>query len=119
MDPRIKSAGDTKKWSGRGDSPRPQQPTRLPAMVARARKTPDFDALKQRLAAALGDKGVGSAPDEVAPYLEEQRRRYRGATPFVVRPASTDEVATTVKHCRPAGVASKHDRRRVGQEVGH
>jgi FAD/FMN-containing dehydrogenase len=74
-------------------------------MDASSPKTPDFDALKQRLVAALGDKGVISAPDEVAPFLEEQRGRYHGAAPFVVRPASTEDVATTVKLCRAAGVA--------------
>src|SRR3546814_14907796 len=74
-------------------------------MDARPTKAPDFPALKQRLVAALGNKGVVSDPQEVAPYLEEQRRRYKGTTPFVVRPASTEEVATAVKLCRAAGVA--------------
>src|SRR3546814_1588992 len=77
-------------------SPPPLTPSRLPAMDARPTKAPDFPALKQRLVAALGNKGVVSDPQEVAPYLEEQRRRYKGTTPFVVRPASTEEVATAV-----------------------
>src|SRR3546814_11831074 len=66
-------------------SPPPLTPSRLPAMDARPTKAPDFPALKQRLVAALGNKGVVSDPQEVAPYLEEQRRRYKGTTPFVVR----------------------------------
>src|SRR5690606_6054002 len=66
---------------------------------------PDFDALRQRLVAALGAKGVIDAPEAVAPFLEEQRRRYQGTTPFVVRPGSTAEVATAVQLCRAAGVA--------------
>src|SRR5690606_19750653 len=74
-------------------------------MDARSPKTPDFDGLKRRLTEALGAKGVVSAPDAVAPYLEEQRRRYQGATPFVIRPGSTEEVATAVTLCRAAGVA--------------
>src|SRR3546814_5080255 len=40
-----------------------------------------------------------------SPFLEEQRRRYKGTTPFVVRPGSTAEVATAVQLCRAAGVA--------------
>jgi FAD/FMN-containing dehydrogenase len=74
-------------------------------MDARPSHTPDFAGLKQQLAEALGNKAIISDPQAVAPYLEEQRRRYRGATPFVVRPGSTEEVATTVKLCRAAGVA--------------
>ncbi|HMA15910.1 MAG TPA: FAD-binding oxidoreductase [Kiloniellaceae bacterium] len=74
-------------------------------MDARAPKPPDFDALKQRLLGALGDKTIVSDAEAIAPYLEEQRRRYRGTTPFVIRPGSTEEVATAVKLCRAAGVA--------------
>lgn len=73
-------------------------------MDARTPKTPDLDALKRRLVEALGDKAVIDAADAMAPFLADQRRRYEGATPFVVRPASTEEVATTVKLCREAGV---------------
>ncbi|MGF1630151.1 MAG: FAD-binding oxidoreductase [Kiloniellaceae bacterium] len=74
-------------------------------MDARSPKTPDFDSLKQRLTEALGAKAVVSDPQEIAPYLEEQRRRYQGTTPFVVRPGSTEEVAAAVKLCRAAGAA--------------
>ena len=73
-------------------------------MDAPAPKTPDLDALKQRLLDALGDKAVIDDGDAMAPYLAEQRGRYQGAAPFVVRPASTDEVATAVTLCRAAGV---------------
>lgn len=73
-------------------------------MDARSPKTADFDALKRRLADALGGKAIIDDTDAMAPYLAEQRRRYQGAAPFVVRPASTEEVATTVKLCREAGV---------------
>jgi FAD/FMN-containing dehydrogenase len=74
-------------------------------MDAPAPKTKDFDALKQRLTEALGEKAIIDADDDMAPYLADQRQRYKGETPFVVRPASTAEVATTVKLCREAGVA--------------
>ena len=73
-------------------------------MDARSPKTSDFAALKQRLTDALGAKAVIDDADAMAPYLAEQRRRYQGAAPFVVRPASTEEVATTVTLCREVGV---------------
>ncbi len=62
-------------------------------------------ALKRKLIDALGDKAVVSEPDALAPYLAEQRGRYKGAAPFALRPASTEEVATAVKLCREAGAA--------------
>jgi len=74
-------------------------------MDAPAPETADFDALKQRLAEALGAKAVIDAADDMAPYLADQRRRYQGESPFVLRPGSTEEVATAVKLCREAGVA--------------
>src|SRR3546814_19554943 len=74
-------------------------------MDARPTKAPDFPALKQRIVAALGNKGVVSDPQEVAPYLAEQRRRYKGTTPFVIRSASPEEVATAVTLCPAAALA--------------
>ncbi|MGD1878759.1 MAG: FAD-binding oxidoreductase [Kiloniellaceae bacterium] len=73
-------------------------------MDARSPKTADLDALKQHLVDALGAKAVIEDPDAMAPYLAEQRGRYQGTAPFVVRPASTEEVATAVTLCREAGV---------------
>ncbi|MPZ11085.1 MAG: FAD-binding protein [Kiloniellaceae bacterium] len=74
-------------------------------MDARSPKSPDFDGLKQRLVDALGAKAVISDAETMAPYLAEQRGRYQGAAPFVLRPASTAEVATAVQLCAEAGVA--------------
>src|SRR3546814_750870 len=74
-------------------------------MDARSPHSPDFNALKRQLTEALGAKAVLGEPQEIAPFLEEQRRRYKGTTPFVVRPGSTAEVATAVQLCRAAGVA--------------
>src|SRR3546814_18768181 len=95
------------------DSPRPLPPIRLPLMDARPAKTPDFDALKRQLTEALGAKAVLGEPQEIAPFLEEQRRRYKGTTPFVVRPDSTAEVATAGQLCRAAG---RSEERREGNE---
>jgi len=61
-------------------------------------------ALIERLANALGPKGMIRDPDEIAPHLVEARGRYRGAAPCVVKPANTAEVATVVRLCAEAGV---------------
>ena len=44
------------------------------------------DDLLDRLKATVGPKGWIADAEEMAPYLEEQRGMYHGATPLVVRP---------------------------------
>ena len=80
-------------------------PMEAPARKPSAAKTAGLDDLKRRLVAALGDKAVVSAPEAMAPFLAEQRGRYQGAAPFVLRPADTAEVAAAVTLCAEAGVA--------------
>ncbi len=46
-----------------------------------------------RFAAIVGEKHVLTAADDVAPYLTEERRLYRGRSPLVLRPGTTAEVA--------------------------
>jgi len=65
---------------------------------------PDLEDLRARIARVVGDKGLVTAPADLAPYLEEPRGRFRGATPFLVRPASTAEVAEVVRLCAQARV---------------
>ena len=60
--------------------------------------------LRAQILRVVGDKGVIAGADDMAPYLVEPRGRYRGATPFIVRPASTDEVAAVVRLCAAARV---------------
>ena len=60
--------------------------------------------LRTQILQAVGDKGVIAAADDMAPYLTEPRGRYRGAAPFIVRPASTEEVAAVVRLCAAARV---------------
>jgi FAD/FMN-containing dehydrogenase len=74
-------------------------------MDARTPKPPDFNTLKQHLIEALSEKAVIGDAETMAPYLAEQRGRYKGTAPFVLRPGSTEEVAAAVKLCRAAGVA--------------
>jgi D-lactate dehydrogenase (cytochrome) len=56
------------------------------------------------LKAAVGPKGWIDAEADKAPYLVDARELYRGRTPLVLRPASTEEVAAIVGVCASAGV---------------
>jgi FAD/FMN-containing dehydrogenase len=47
---------------------------------------------------------VLTAPQDVAPFVQDWRGRYRGEVIAVVQPASTAEVAAVVKACAEAGV---------------
>ncbi|MBI1339193.1 FAD-binding protein [bacterium] len=62
-------------------------------------------ALVQRLRTALGDKGVSTDPHEIAPHIQDWRGRWRGWTPVLVKPASTEEVARAVRICAEAGAS--------------
>jgi FAD/FMN-containing dehydrogenase len=63
---------------------------------------PDIVARLKRI---VGPRGVIDDPAEMAPYLVEQRGLYRGATPLVLRPQSTEEVAAIVKECHAAKIS--------------
>jgi FAD/FMN-containing dehydrogenase len=56
-------------------------------------------SLIERLAAAVGPRGLITDSREVEPYVVDWRGHYRGATRAVVRPASTAQVAEVVKIC--------------------
>jgi FAD/FMN-containing dehydrogenase len=47
----------------------------------------------------LGSANVLTAPDDMAPYLTDWRRRYTGSAMAVLRPANTQEVASVVALC--------------------
>ncbi|MDE0407129.1 MAG: FAD-binding protein, partial [Alphaproteobacteria bacterium] len=63
------------------------------------------EALAKPLRALLGERGLSADPDELAPLLVEPRGLYRGSTPFVARPATTEQVSAVVRLCREADVA--------------
>jgi FAD/FMN-containing dehydrogenase len=48
-------------------------------------------------AAIVGEKHALTSPDDQAPYLTEWRQLYKGQTPLVLRPGSTEEVAAIMK----------------------
>ncbi len=58
----------------------------------------------EALKAAVGPKGWIADEADKAPYLVDARELYRGRTPLVLRPASTEEVAAVVRICGEAGV---------------
>ena len=62
-------------------------------------------ALLDTLASLLGAKGFTRDPDAMAPWLEDWRRRYRGAATAMLSPASTAEVAEIARLCAQARVA--------------
>ena len=69
------------------------------------RPTPqDHAQLRERIAAVVGDRGLIQGEDALAPFVADQRGRYLGRTPFVVRPADTAEVAEVVRLCVAARV---------------
>src|SRR6476646_9427677 len=66
-----------------------------------------MDAIEQLIAAAeqkLGPKGVITDPDEIAPWVSDWRGRVHGASPAILAPASTEEVATIVRLAAEHGV---------------
>lgn len=63
-------------------------------------KSSALDAIR----AAVGPQGWLERPEDVEPYLVEQRGLYRGSCDLVVRPASTAEVAKVVAICWDAGL---------------
>src|SRR5918993_887609 len=65
---------------------------------------PQPASLLDRLSALLGPSGLLSAPEDLAPHLTDWRGLYRGASPCLLRPASTAELAEAVRLCAAAGV---------------
>ncbi|HEV7802327.1 MAG TPA: FAD-binding oxidoreductase [Burkholderiales bacterium] len=61
-----------------------------------------MNALIEHLAAVVGHPNVLTAPADVEPYVLDWRGVYRGATPAVVRPGNTEEVAAVMKLCAAA-----------------
>ena len=52
----------------------------------------------------FGDKAVITDPGDIAPWLGDWRGRYHGASPAILAPANTAQVATIVALARDAGV---------------
>ncbi len=67
--------------------------------------TVDRRGLIVGLAAAVGARHTRTDEDVLAPFLVDERRRYRGEALAVVSPADTADTATVVRLCAAAGVA--------------
>jgi FAD/FMN-containing dehydrogenase len=61
----------------------------------------DLSALKS----IVGPKGWSEDPAMLTPLLIEPRGLFRGATPLLLRPETTAQVAAIVAECRRAGIA--------------
>ncbi|WP_235830057.1 FAD-binding oxidoreductase [Algihabitans albus] len=62
------------------------------------------ERLLKHLTGRLGDQGLVTVPDDMAPYLVDWRGLYKGTARAVVLPRTTEEVAETVRACVAAGV---------------
>jgi FAD/FMN-containing dehydrogenase len=63
------------------------------------------DGLVRALAAIVGEANVLTDPDVTAGFTTDWTGRFAGATPAVVRPGTTDEVAAIVRWAADHGVA--------------
>jgi FAD/FMN-containing dehydrogenase len=66
---------------------------------------PPSSATLAELKAVLGSGGWLESADDLAPYLTDFRKLYRGATPLALRPKSVEEVAAILKICNRDEVA--------------
>lgn len=59
-----------------------------------------LDALRR----IVGPGGYFDQPSDVEPFTVDHRKLYRGATPLVLRPSSTEHVSQILRTCNDAGV---------------
>ncbi len=59
----------------------------------------------ERLRDLVGPAGWKAEPNDIAPYLEEPRRRWFGKTPLVLLPDSTEQVGAVVSVCAEHRIA--------------
>ncbi|HWK75226.1 MAG TPA: FAD-binding oxidoreductase [Povalibacter sp.] len=60
--------------------------------------------LLDRLRVIVGPGGYLDQPGDVEPYTVDHRKLYKGATPLVLRPDSTEQVAAILRFCNEAGI---------------
>src|SRR5688572_15444400 len=81
-------------------------PVLPPSLIGRfdTMANPPPPDLLERLADRLGPKGFTADQQDIDPWLEDWRGRYRGATAAMLSPADTAEVADIVLMCAAARV---------------
>lgn len=57
-----------------------------------------------QLRAIVGASGYLDVPADLEPFTVDHRKLYKGATPLVLRPESTDQVAAIMRLCNEAGI---------------
>ena len=65
----------------------------------------DVDGFLEHLRSAVGAANVLTDESDLAPYVVDARRRYRGGALCVARPATTAQVSQVLTLCHEAGVA--------------
>jgi FAD/FMN-containing dehydrogenase len=65
---------------------------------------PPADRLLDAIRAVVGPTGLLTGAADTAAYVEDWRKLYRGRTPAVIRPSSTEQLAGVVRLCAEAGV---------------
>ncbi len=60
--------------------------------------------VREALGSAVGTAGLFTDPVDLEPHLVDERGAFRGVSPVLLKPASTDEVAAAVRICAEAGV---------------
>jgi len=65
----------------------------------------DMTQIIERLRAVVGDAGLITESQDVAPYATDWRKRYFGQPLAVVKPASTQEVAAVIQLCAASRTA--------------
>ena len=63
---------------------------------------PPKTALLDAIRGVVGERGLLVGDADTAAYTEDWRRLYRGRTPAVIRPASTEELSQVVRLCAAA-----------------
>ena len=58
-----------------------------------------------RMTDALGPKGVSTDAHEIEPHISDWRGRWKGSTPVLIKPASTEEVSKAMTLCAEYGLA--------------
>jgi FAD/FMN-containing dehydrogenase len=69
----------------------------VPASNTNQPPHPIAPGLIARFAAIVGERNALTDPQDIAPYLTEERMLYRGLSPLVLRPGSTAEVAAILR----------------------
>jgi hypothetical protein len=66
-----------------------------------------MSAFIARLTDALGPKGVSTDAHEIDPHISDWRGRWKGSTPVLVKPSSTEEVSAAMTLCMSVATAEQ------------